>query len=159
MKMVFTNGCFDLLHSGHVDLLERARALGDMLVVAINSDASVRTLKGPHKPYVNEHDRRKMLLALRAVDYVAIFDEPTPLRLIEEMQPDVLVKGGDWSIAQIVGADFVLARRGEVHSLPLLEGYSSTSVAEQIRKQVPGSNLGSQPATRPSATLPLRKAS
>ncbi|MCE9607000.1 MAG: adenylyltransferase/cytidyltransferase family protein [Planctomycetia bacterium] len=154
MKMVFTNGCFDLLHSGHVDLLERARALGDMLVVAINSDASVRALKGPHKPYVQERDRRKMLLALRCVDYVAIFDEPDPLRLIREMQPDVLVKGGDWSVAQIIGADFVLARGGEVHSLALLEGYSSTLVAEQIRKQVPGS------ASRPlSSTIPLRKAS
>ena len=134
-KTVFTNGCFDLLHPGHVDLLERARALGDALVVGLNSDASVRALKGPLKPYVNERDRRRMLLALRAVDEVIIFDDPTPQRLIEQVVPAVLVKGGDWSIDQIVGADFVLARGGEVYSLDLLPGYSTTGVvAELVRK-------------------------
>lgn len=137
MKMVFTNGCFDLLHPGHVDLLERARALGDMLVVGINSDASVRALKGPHKPYLSQDDRRRMLLALRAVDYVAVFDEPDPLRLITELRPDVLVKGGDWPVEKIVGADFVHRLGGSVYSLPLVAGYSSTAVAAHIREQVP----------------------
>ena len=132
---VFTNGCFDLLHPGHVDLLERARALGDRLIVGLNSDASVRDLKGPHKPYVNQHDRRRMLLALRSVDEVIVFDEPTPLELIERIAPDVLVKGGDWPVDQIVGAEFVLARGGKVFSLPLLPGYSTTSiVADLVRR-------------------------
>lgn len=137
MKMVFTNGCFDLLHPGHVDLLERARALGDMLVVGINSDASVRALKGPHKPYLSQDDRRRMLLSLRSVDYVAVFDEPDPLRLITELRPDVLVKGGDWPIEKIIGADFVQSRGGDVYSLPLVSGYSSTAVAAHIREQAP----------------------
>jgi D-beta-D-heptose 7-phosphate kinase/D-beta-D-heptose 1-phosphate adenosyltransferase len=133
---VFTNGCFDLLHPGHVDLLERARALGDRLTVALNSDASVRRLKGPHKPYIPEHDRRRMLLALRAVDEVVIFDEPTPLELIEQLKPDVLVKGGDWPVEQIVGSKETLARGGKVYSLTLLPGYSTTAVvAEIIRKR------------------------
>jgi rfaE bifunctional protein nucleotidyltransferase chain/domain len=134
-RTVFTNGCFDLLHPGHVDLLERARALGDELVVGLNSDASVRALKGPHKPYVNEADRRRMLLALWCVDEVEIFDDATPIRLIHRYRPHVLVKGGDWPVAQIVGADFVATYGGEVHSLPLLPGYStSTVVAEIVRK-------------------------
>jgi rfaE bifunctional protein nucleotidyltransferase chain/domain len=134
-KRVFTNGCFDLLHPGHVDLLERARALGDRLIVGLNSDASVRDIKAPYKPYVNQSDRRRMLLALRSVDEVIIFDEPTPLRLIEQLQPDVLVKGGDWPVEKIVGAQQVLARGGQVFSLELLPGYSTTSiVAEIIRK-------------------------
>ncbi len=137
MKTVFTNGCFDLLHPGHVDLLERARALGDRLIVGLNSDASVRALKGPSKPYVGEQDRRRMLSALRAVDEVVIFDDLDPLRLIESLRPDVLVKGGDWPVERIVGASFVLARGGEVRSLPLLPGYSTTLVVEHIRRQSP----------------------
>lgn len=137
MKMVFTNGCFDLLHPGHVDLLQRARALGDLLVVGINSDASVRALKGPHKPYLSQDDRRHMLLALRSVDYVRVFDEADPLRLIHELRPDVLVKGGDWPVDKIIGADFVRSLGGSVHSLPLVAGYSSTAVAAHIREQVP----------------------
>jgi rfaE bifunctional protein nucleotidyltransferase chain/domain len=135
MKMVFTNGCYDLLHPGHVDLLERARALGDMLVVGLNSDASVRTLKGPHKPYLTQGDRKRMLLALRVVDAVMVFDELDPLRLIKELRPDVLVKGGDWPIEKIIGSDFVQSYGGTVHSLPLLGTYSSTAVAEHIRGQ------------------------
>lgn len=146
MKMVFTNGCFDLLHPGHVDLLERARALGDLLVVGLNSDASVRALKGPHKPYLSQDDRRRMLLALRAVDYVMVFDELEPLRLIQTLRPNVLVKGGDWPIEKIVGAEFVQSYGGAVYSLPLVAGYSSTAVAAHVREQTP------QP-------LPLRKAS
>lgn len=135
-RIVFTNGCFDLLHPGHVDLLERSRALGDRLIVGLNSDASVRALKGPHKPYVQEHDRRRMLLALRCVDEVIVFDDPTPLALIERIGPDVLVKGGDWPVEQIVGADVVRARGGTVVSLPLLPGYSTTSVVAEIVRKV-----------------------
>ena len=131
-KIVFTNGCFDLLHPGHVDLLERCRALGDRLIVGLNSDASVRALKGPHKPYIHEQDRRRMLLALRCVDDVVLFDEETPQRLIDELQPDVLVKGGDWPVDTILGGDVVRARGGEVLSLPLLPGYSTTLVVEDI---------------------------
>ena len=140
-KRVFTNGCFDLLHPGHVDLLERARTLGDRLIVGLNSDASVRDIKAPYKPYVNQDDRRRMLLALRSVDEVIIFDEPTPLRLIEELKPDVLVKGGDWPVEKIVGAQQVLAQGGQVFSLELLPGYSTTSiVAEIVRKASSGSS-------------------
>ena len=134
-KLVFTNGCFDLLHPGHVDLLERARALGDRLVVGLNSDASVRALKGCDRPYMSEADRRRMLLALRWVDEVVLFDDLTPLRLVEELRPNVLVKGGDWPIERIVGADEVWANGGEVHSLPLCEGHSTSQVVERIVKQ------------------------
>jgi rfaE bifunctional protein nucleotidyltransferase chain/domain len=141
---VFTNGCFDLLHPGHVDLLERARKLGDRLIVGLNSDASVRALKGPHKPYINELDRRRMLLALRAVDEVIIFDDPTPLRLIEELQPEVLVKGGDWPVEKIVGHESVLARGGKVYSLTLLEGYSTTSIVQEIVRKMSSTACSSQ---------------
>lgn len=149
-RTVFTNGCFDLLHPGHVDLLERARALGDRLVVGLNSDASVRKLKGQHKPYVNETDRRRMLLALRAVDEVIIFDEDTPLELILRVQPDVLVKGGDWPVERIVGAAEVMARGGQVHSLTLLPGYSTTTVVEDIVRKVAGSRGDSPPSGGPT---------
>jgi D-sedoheptulose 7-phosphate isomerase len=131
--VVFTNGCFDLLHPGHIDLLERARALGTRLIVGINSDASVRAIKGSPRPFMTQEDRAKMLLGLRCVDEVRIFDEPTPQRLIEEIKPDVLVKGGDWDVSQIVGADFVTAGGGKAHSLPLLEGYSSSAIVESIQ--------------------------
>jgi D-sedoheptulose 7-phosphate isomerase len=133
VKLVFTNGCFDLLHPGHVDLLTRARALGDRLVVGLNSDASVRSIKGLGRPLVSQHDRAAMLRALRAVDEVIIFDDPTPARLIAELEPDVLVKGGDWPVAQIVGADLVLARGGTVHSLPIVAGHSTTALVERLR--------------------------
>jgi D-sedoheptulose 7-phosphate isomerase len=131
-KTVFTNGCFDLLHPGHVDLLGRAAALGNRLIVGINSDASVRKIKGPTRPLVSEQDRRAVLLGLKAVDDVRIFDEPTPQRIIEEIKPNVLIKGGDWPVAEIVGADFVLARGGEVYSLPLKNGFSTTAIVERI---------------------------
>ncbi len=135
-QLVFTNGCFDLLHPGHVDLLERAAALGSRLIVGLNSDASVRALKGPLKPYVNEQDRRRMLLALSVVDEVIIFDDDTPQRLIEQLRPDVLVKGGDWPVDQIIGADFVHSYGGQVVSLSLLPGYSTTLIVEQIVHKV-----------------------
>lgn len=133
-SLVFTNGCFDLLHPGHVDLLQRARALGDRLIVGLNSDASVSSLKGPTRPIWNEQERAAMLLALRCVDQVVIFNERTPQRLIEDLRPDVLVKGGDWPADKIVGAKTVLKYGGEVHSLPLLDGYSTTSLIARLRE-------------------------
>jgi D-beta-D-heptose 7-phosphate kinase/D-beta-D-heptose 1-phosphate adenosyltransferase len=134
-KLVFTNGCFDLLHVGHVRYLGQAKALGDLLVLGLNSDNSVRRLKGEARPIVPENDRREVLLALRFVDYVVIFDEDTPLRLIKKIAPNVLVKGGDWAVDEIVGSDFVLSRGGEVFSLPFVEGRSTSSVVEKILKR------------------------
>lgn len=131
-KTVFTNGCFDLLHAGHVDLLNRAAAFGTKLIVGINSDASVRKIKGATRPLIAEQDRAAVLLGLKAVDEVRIFDEPTPQHLIEEIKPDVLVKGGDWQVSEIVGADFVLARGGAVYSLPLKNGFSTTAIVKKI---------------------------
>lgn len=132
---VFTNGCFDLIHPGHIDLLERARALGDRLVVGINSDASVKSIKGAGRPLLSQEDRAEVLRGLRSVDEVMVFDELTPERLIEEVKPDVLVKGGDWPIEQIVGAKFVLDRGGRVHSLPLKDSCSTSDVIERIQKR------------------------
>jgi D-sedoheptulose 7-phosphate isomerase len=131
--VVFTNGCFDLLHPGHIDLLRRAKALGTRLVVGINSDASVRRIKGPDRPFTSEQERAEILSAIAAVDEVVIFDEQTPERLIKELKPDVLVKGGDWKPEEIIGSDFVLARGGKVISLPFLDGYSSSGLVEKIR--------------------------
>ncbi len=133
--VVFTNGCFDIIHPGHIDLLERAKALGTKLIVGINSDASVRAIKGAPRPYVNQDDRAEVLLGLRWVDEVRIFDEATPAQLIEEIKPDVLIKGGDWPVDQIVGADFVLKNGGKVLSLPLKDGYSSSAIVEKIQKK------------------------
>ena len=132
MKTVFTNGCFDVLHPGHVDLLERARSLGDRLVVGLNSDASVRALKGPGRPLVPQEERALMLRALRSVDEVVIFDEPTPERLIEDLSPDVLVKGGDWPADRIAGAEAVLRRGGQVISLPFRLPYSTTGLIGRL---------------------------
>ncbi|MCW5960436.1 MAG: D-glycero-beta-D-manno-heptose 1-phosphate adenylyltransferase [Pyrinomonadaceae bacterium] len=131
---VFTNGCFDLLHPGHVDLLERARALGDRLVVGINSDRSVRSIKGAPRPFMNQDDRKSVLLALASVDEVVVFDETTPENLIKDIKPDVLVKGGDWKTGEIIGADFVEANGGKVYSLPLKDGYSSSSIVNVIKR-------------------------
>jgi D-sedoheptulose 7-phosphate isomerase len=132
--LVFTNGCFDLIHPGHIDLLERARSLGDRLVVGLNSDESVRAIRGPGRPLVAQDDRAAVLRGLRAVDEVIIFEEPTPARLIEKLQPDVLVKGGDWAVDRIVGAETVLRKGGHVLSLPLKAGYSTTSLIERIQQ-------------------------
>ncbi len=134
-KTVFTNGCFDLIHPGHIDLLERARKMGTKLIVGINSDHSVRQIKGAERPVINQDDRKKILLGLRAVDEVVIFDELTPEKLIEEIKPDVLIKGGDWQISEIIGADFVLENGGEVYSLPLIEGYSTSGIVEKIQEK------------------------
>jgi rfaE bifunctional protein nucleotidyltransferase chain/domain len=134
-KVVFTNGVFDVLHAGHVRYLEEAGRLGDVLVVAVNSDRSARTLaKGPGRPFNAEGDRAVVVAALWCVSFVTVFDEDTPLRLIELVVPDVLVKGGDWQPEDIVGADVVKAAGGEVLSLPYLEGYSTTSLVDRIAK-------------------------
>jgi D-beta-D-heptose 7-phosphate kinase/D-beta-D-heptose 1-phosphate adenosyltransferase len=133
-RVVFTNGVFDLLHRGHVEYLEAARGLGDFLVVGVNSDRSARGLgKGPGRPVVGEADRARALAALEAVDCVVLFDQPTPLALIESLQPDVLVKGGDYTRGAIVGADLVEARGGAVAVIPLVPGQSTTSIVERIR--------------------------
>ena len=131
-RLVFTNGCFDILHVGHVRYLRDARALGDALVVGINADASVRGLKGLERPIQFEADRAEILAGLAAVDFVTIFTDPTPLALIEAVRPDVLVKGGDWPVDQIVGSAFVLGRGGEVRSLPFHPGHSTTSLIARI---------------------------
>lgn len=131
-KIVFTNGCFDILHVGHVDYLERARRLGDALVVGLNSDGSVRRLKGPARPLNRAVDRARVLGALACVDLVTVFGEDTPERLIAEVRPDVLTKGGDWKTKDIVGAGFVKARGGRVVSLPFVKGYSTTGLVRKI---------------------------
>ena len=133
-RIVFTNGCFDILHRGHVEYLQEAAALGDRLVIGLNSDASVkRQNKGPERPLNDELSRAKVLAALRLVDAVVIFDQDTPLELIQAIGPDVLVKGGDWPEDKIVGADLVKARGGSVHSLKLVDGFSTTGLVEKIR--------------------------
>jgi D-beta-D-heptose 7-phosphate kinase/D-beta-D-heptose 1-phosphate adenosyltransferase len=132
-QLVFTNGCFDLLHVGHVRYLEQARALGDLLLVAINTDRSVRALKGPNRPLMNESERAEVLSALEAVDYVTIFDEESPRSLIAELLPDVLVKGADYALDEIHGREEVEAAGGRVFSMPLVEGASTTSIIERIR--------------------------
>ncbi|HXG92784.1 MAG TPA: D-glycero-beta-D-manno-heptose 1-phosphate adenylyltransferase [Blastocatellia bacterium] len=131
-RVVFTNGCFDLLHPGHVRYLTQARALGDALIVALNSDRSVRALKGEGRPILNESERAEVIAALEAVDYVTVFDEETPRELIAALLPDVLVKGGDWPVEQIVGREEVRAAGGEVLSLPFVEGSSTSEIIERI---------------------------
>jgi rfaE bifunctional protein nucleotidyltransferase chain/domain len=133
-RVVFTNGVFDLLHSGHVDLLATARGFGDALIVGVNSDASVRRLnKGPDRPVRSQADRAYVLAALEAVDAVVIFDEDTPLAMVTALEPDVLVKGGDYREETIVGAREVRARGGDVRVVPLLEGHSTSSIVNRIR--------------------------
>ena len=133
-KIVFTNGCFDILHVGHVRYLSDARNLGDVLVVGLNKDASVRKLKGPERPVTHEKDRAEVVAALECVDYVVFFSEPTPKNLIHSVKPDMLVKGGDWKPKDIVGSDFVLSYGGKVKSLPFHKGFSTTSLIEKIKK-------------------------
>jgi rfaE bifunctional protein nucleotidyltransferase chain/domain len=133
-RMVFTNGCFDILHRGHVTYLEEARRLGDCLVVGLNSDASVSSIKGPERPLNDEQSRARVLAALGCVDHVVLFNEDTPLKLITELLPDVLVKGGDWPVEKIVGAEEVMAAGGEVLNIPLVEKFSTTSLIDRIRR-------------------------
>ncbi len=135
-RVVFTNGCFDIIHRGHVRYLAQAKSLGNVLVVGLNSDESVRRLKGPARPLVPEDERAEVLLALKAVDYVLPFSEDTPLELIKRVKPDILVKGGDWSVETIVGGDFVQSYGGKVMSLTFVEGFSSTNIIEKIRQSI-----------------------
>ena len=132
LKVVFTNGCFDVLHAGHAIYLAEAKKLGDLLVVGLNTDSSVRKLKGESRPINNENDRAIVLSALKSVDYVCLFDEETPFNLIETCLPDYLVKGGDYSIESIVGADIVIDNGGKVLTIPLVEGKSSTNIINKI---------------------------
>ena len=134
-RVVFTNGCFDLLHAGHVKLLERAKRLGDLLIVGINSDRSVRALKGPSRPMVGQDDRALILAALESVDFVTVFDELTPEPLVSLLRPQVLVKGADWGGSQIVGRQTVERDHGRVIRIPLLKGYSTTRLIRRIRKR------------------------
>jgi rfaE bifunctional protein nucleotidyltransferase chain/domain len=132
-RVVFTNGCFDLLHPGHIQLLEKARALGDALVVGINSDQSVRMLKGPSRPVIPENERAEVLASLECVDAVVIFDEYTPQRTVAALLPDVLVKGGDWPGNQIVGREEVEAAGGKVVLIDVVQGHSTTEILRKIR--------------------------
>jgi rfaE bifunctional protein nucleotidyltransferase chain/domain len=131
---VFTNGCFDLLHPGHVETLEKARELGDVLIVGVNSDRSVREMKGTGRPIVPEQERAEVLAALECVDAVVIFDEPTPREIVEALLPDVLVKGGDWASDQIIGREEVEGAGGKVVSVPVVAGYSTSAMVEKIRR-------------------------
>jgi D-glycero-beta-D-manno-heptose 1-phosphate adenylyltransferase len=133
-KIVFTNGCFDIVHLGHIDYLEKARSMGDRLVLGLNTDASVSRLKGPGRPVVDEHARARLMAALSFVDTVILFDEPTPKELIEALKPDILVKGDDYTVETIVGADFVQSNGGEVKTVSLVPGYSTTALIEKIKK-------------------------
>jgi rfaE bifunctional protein nucleotidyltransferase chain/domain len=136
-KTVFTNGCFDILHLGHIDYLSKARKLGDILIVGLNTDASVSALKGNHRPLQNEISRAIILTSLRFVDVVVFFGESTPLALIETTRPDILVKGADYKPAEIVGYDIVTSYGGNVVTIPFLEGYSTTAIEQKILKSNP----------------------
>jgi len=133
-RIVFTNGCYDLLHPGHTRLLEKSRELGDILILALNSDRSVRENKGAGRPIINESERAEVAAALAAVDYVVLFDEPTPREIIAKILPDVLVKGGDWGSNEIIGREEVEAAGGRVVSIPFEPGYSTSSIIERVLK-------------------------
>lgn len=134
-KIVFTNGCFDILHAGHVDIFQQARNLGDILVVGVNSDTSIKKIKGDSRPVVPQNQRLRVLAALESVDYVIAFDEDTPYRLIAAVAPDILVKGGDWPVKDIIGRDIVEKRGGKVLSIPLMAGISTTRIIEKIQEK------------------------
>ena len=133
-KIVFTNGCFDILHTGHTRYLAKAKSLGQVLVIAVNSDASVRTIKGEKRPINSEAERMEILAALESVDFVTLFNEPDPYTIISLLEPDVLVKGGDWPVEKIIGGKLVVARGGQVVNVPYLEGASTTGIIERILK-------------------------
>ena len=134
-KVVLTNGCFDILHRGHLHLLKEAKKLGDLLLVAINSDSSVKNIKGPNRPILPETERAELVAALEVVDYVTVFPEPDPYEVIKELRPDVLVKGGDWGQDRVVGKDIVEGDGGKVTIIPLLASYSTTTIVERIRRE------------------------
>ncbi|MPZ75710.1 MAG: D-glycero-beta-D-manno-heptose 1-phosphate adenylyltransferase [Deltaproteobacteria bacterium] len=131
--VVFTNGCFDLLHRGHVYILRQAKASGDLLIVAINSDKSVKQIKGPMRPIMPETDRSELIAAMEMVDYVVLFDEPDPYKVISAIRPNVLAKGGDWSTEKIIGSDIVREDGGQVAVIPYLEAFSTTAIIERIK--------------------------
>jgi len=133
LKVVFTNGCFDLLHRGHVHILRQAKAAGDLLIVALNSDRSVSRIKGPRRPVMPETDRVELIAAMEMVDYVVVFDEPDPYKLIDAIRPNVLAKGGDWKIEEVVGADIVERDGGQIAVIPYLKGFSTSEIIERIR--------------------------
>ena len=138
LRVVFTNGCFDLLHPGHVGYLEEARSLGEALIVAVNTDASVRRLgKGPERPVNPEGDRARVVAALQAVDRVVLFDEDTPLEILTALQPDILVKGGDYRLDEVVGRELIEARGGQVRVLPFRSGYATSRLLERLRSIEP----------------------
>ena len=139
-KVVFTNGCFDLLHLGHTSLFDKAKSLGDVLIVAINSDKSLSVLKGPKRPLVGEKDRAKLLLSLKPVDYVVVFGQQTPYELLKELKPDVLVKGGDYKLKDIVGREFVK----KVYRYPFIKGKSTTNLINTIVKRYGNSRVKSE---------------
>jgi rfaE bifunctional protein nucleotidyltransferase chain/domain len=141
-KIVFTNGCFDILHTGHTRYLEKSRSFGDVLVVAVNSDASVRVIKGEKRPINSEAERMETLAALECVDFVTLFSEPDPYLIISELQPDVLVKGGDWPVEKIIGRDVVETRGGKVVNVPYIEGASTTGIIERIVQRYGSKNEG-----------------
>ncbi len=130
-RIVFTNGCFDILHAGHVDYLSKARRLGDILVIGLNTDSSVKKIKGRDRPINKESDRAKVLSSLYFVDYITSFNETTPENLIKKIKPDVLVKGGDWNIEEIVGSSFVRSYGGKIKRIPFVKGYSTTSIIKR----------------------------
>ncbi len=134
-KIVFTNGCFDILHTGHTRYLMKAKSLGQVLVVAVNSDSSVRMIKGEKRPINSETERMETLAALESVDFVTLFDEPDPYNIISILNPDVLAKGGDWPVEKIIGGDFVTSHGGQVMNVPYLEGASTTGIIEKILKK------------------------
>jgi rfaE bifunctional protein nucleotidyltransferase chain/domain len=131
--VVFTNGCFDLLHRGHIYLLREAKALGDLLVVAINSDQSVKAIKGPTRPILAETDRLELIASMEMVDYVLLFDEPDPYNIISILRPHILVKGGDWSAEEVIGGDLVQGNGGKVVVVPYLKGFSTTEIIAKLR--------------------------
>lgn len=131
-RIVFTNGCFDLIHAGHIEYLGKAKALGDVLIVGINSDSSIRKIKGPKRPVVGQGDRAAIVAALRPVDYVSIFNDATPIKLIKAIRPDVLVKGADWQLNSIVGGDFVKSYGGKVKAVSLVQGRSTSNLIRKI---------------------------
>jgi D-beta-D-heptose 7-phosphate kinase/D-beta-D-heptose 1-phosphate adenosyltransferase len=133
--VVFTNGCFDILHRGHVHILRQSKAAGDLLIVAVNSDRSVRKIKGDKRPVLAETDRIELIAAMEMVDYVIVFDEPEPIKLIAAIKPDVLAKGGDWSANKIVGSELVEQDGGRVAVIPYLNGFSTSAIIERIVKQ------------------------
>jgi rfaE bifunctional protein nucleotidyltransferase chain/domain len=135
-KVVFTNGCFDIIHLGHVDYLEKARNLGQKLVVGLNTDASVQRLKGKTRPITDEKSRARVMASLSFVDAVILFDEDTPLELISYLKPDILVKGNDYTVETIVGADVVMKNGGKVETVPLVNGYSTSNVIEKIKQLI-----------------------